>query len=101
MTYACMQGIVITGSKHDAFADDAWIVKLRRCIREQAKLGQRILGICFGAQLLAVALGGKAGSSPTHSLAVGHFGITNKLSCGRDLDNQRSHGYSGAEIFDI
>lgn len=58
-----LQGIVITGSKHDAFADDAWIVKLRAHMKKQADLNQRILGICFGAQLLAVALGGKAGPS--------------------------------------
>lgn len=55
------QGIVITGSKHDAFADDPWIVKLRQYMRQEADRGQRILGICFGAQLLAVSLGGKAG----------------------------------------
>ena len=56
-------GIVITGSKHDAFADDPWIVKLRSLMRREAERKQRILGLCFGAQLLAVALGGKAGNS--------------------------------------
>ena len=30
-------------------------------MRQEAARGQRILGICFGAQLLAVCLGGKAG----------------------------------------
>ena len=30
-------------------------------MKQEAARGQRILGICFGAQLLAVALGGKAG----------------------------------------
>ena len=55
------EGIVITGSKHDAFADDPWIVKLRYLMQREAARKQRILGLCFGAQLLAVALGGKAG----------------------------------------
>lgn len=54
-------GIVITGSKHDAFADDPWIVKLRYLMQREAARKQQILGLCFGAQLLAVALGGKAG----------------------------------------
>lgn len=30
-------------------------------MRRQGERGMKILGICFGAQLLAVALGGKAG----------------------------------------
>lgn len=57
-------GIVITGSKHDAFGDDPWIVKLRYLMKREAARKQQILGLCFGAQLLAVALGGKAGNSP-------------------------------------
>ena len=56
-----LQGIAITGSKHDAFAGDPWIVRLRECMQKQAAQGKKLLGLCFGAQLLAVALGGRAG----------------------------------------
>ena len=57
------QGIVITGSKHDAHGMDPWIVKLREVVKSEAQRGQMLLGLCFGAQLLAHALGGKSGES--------------------------------------
>lgn len=55
-----MPAVVITGSKHDAFAGDPLSVKL---MKREVRYGQRILGICFGYQLLAHALGGKAGET--------------------------------------
>lgn len=51
---------LITGSKHDAFADDAWIVRLRDYSRQLFEAGKPLVGICFGHQLLAHALGGRA-----------------------------------------
>lgn len=54
---------LITGSKADAFSDEPWIVRLRDYVRERFLAGDKLLGICFGHQLLAHSLGGHAGRS--------------------------------------
>ncbi|WP_037338097.1 glutamine amidotransferase-related protein [Saccharospirillum impatiens] len=52
---------LITGSQHDAFADDDWIVRLRAFCKDLYLAEKPMIGICFGHQLLAHALGGQAG----------------------------------------
>ena len=50
-------GVVVTGSKFDAHGEDAWIIELMRELRECHERRQRVLGICFGHQVLARSLG--------------------------------------------
>jgi len=52
-------GWIITGSKHGAYEDHAWIPPLEKLIREIHAEGQPMAGICFGHQIIAQALGGK------------------------------------------
>src|SRR5690606_8292453 len=54
---------VVTGSKADAFADEPWIVTLRAFLLARYQAGDKLLGICFGHQLLAHTLGGQVGRS--------------------------------------
>ena len=57
---------MISGSASDAFSDSSEIAGLRDLVVEAKKNGQKILGLCFGSQVAAHALGGKAGTLPTH-----------------------------------
>jgi GMP synthase (glutamine-hydrolysing) len=50
---------LITGSKYDAFADDEWVRSLREYARMLYARGKPLVGICFGHQLLAHALGAR------------------------------------------
>ncbi|KAI9258506.1 class I glutamine amidotransferase-like protein [Sporodiniella umbellata] len=52
--------IMITGSKHNAHDFDAWIVKLVEFVKttQQAYHDLKWVGICFGHQIIARALGG-------------------------------------------
>ncbi len=53
------EGWLVTGSKHGAYEDHDWIPKLEDFIREVYAANLPIVGICFGHQIMAQALGGK------------------------------------------
>lgn len=50
---------LITGSKAGVYENHAWIAPLITWVQNAFKQQSRLLGICFGHQLLAEALGGK------------------------------------------
>lgn len=49
---------VITGSPRGAYDSDPWIGELIQFIRDGVQAGKKFVGICFGHQVLAHALGG-------------------------------------------
>ncbi|ANK79674.1 MAG: hypothetical protein TEF_01845 [Rhizobiales bacterium NRL2] len=55
---------VHTGSRFGVYDDEPWIAPLKDFIRAAAEAGVPQLGICFGHQLAAEALGGRAEKSP-------------------------------------
>lgn len=54
---------VITGSPRGVYDSDPWIQELAQFIRDAYAAGRRLIGICFGHQILAHALGGHAEKS--------------------------------------
>ncbi|KAK4109120.1 class I glutamine amidotransferase-like protein [Canariomyces notabilis] len=53
-----IDAILITGSKHDAFADDEWILTLVEYVRKALVHPRvRVVGVCFGHQIVSRALG--------------------------------------------
>ncbi|KAL2343855.1 hypothetical protein Fmac_005140 [Flemingia macrophylla] len=58
-------GFVITGSSRDAHGDDQWVHHLLSLLRKLDSLNKKMLGICFGHQILGRALGGKVIRSPS------------------------------------
>lgn len=45
-------GFVITGSCKDAYGDDAWICELLTLLNKLQLMNKKILGICFGHQVI-------------------------------------------------
>ncbi len=70
VTYDCEGGVIpaspdecngwlITGSKHGVYEDHPWIPPLEAFIRDVYAQGVPLVGVCFGHQIIAQALGGK------------------------------------------
>ena len=51
----------MTPSSADAFGREPWLVQLRRVVGAAMQRGVRVLGVCFGHQLVATVLGAPVG----------------------------------------
>ncbi len=51
-------GWLITGSRHGVYEDHPWIAPLEALIRQIVEADKSLVGICFGHQIIAQALGG-------------------------------------------
>ncbi len=56
-------GFLITGSRHNAYDQQPWILQLMSWIQQCEQLQRPLAGICFGHQVIARALGGKVAKS--------------------------------------
>ncbi|MBL4807633.1 MAG: type 1 glutamine amidotransferase [Rhodobacteraceae bacterium] len=54
---------IITGSRHSAYEDLPWVDVLKEFLRQCMARKVPIVGICFGHQILAEAMGGKVEKS--------------------------------------
>jgi GMP synthase-like glutamine amidotransferase len=51
-------GILFSGSAHSASEDKKWILQTKSFIRELYRKRRKMVGICFGHQIIAESLGG-------------------------------------------
>lgn len=69
---------LITGSKHGVYEDHAWIPPLTQHIQDAYQANIPLVGICFGHQLIAQALGGTVVKSEKGwSLGVATYQLDN------------------------
>jgi GMP synthase-like glutamine amidotransferase len=91
-SYAVNQGVypteidshdayIITGSKSAIYDDEDWIKALKQYVLRLNAKNKKLIGICFGHQLIAEALGGHAG----------------KASCGWEIGVKQAVMFKGGD----
>lgn len=65
------QGFIISGSRASAYEKVDWIEDLKSYIRKLKHDGFKIIGICFGHQVIAQALGGEVRRATQKGLGAG------------------------------
>lgn len=72
---------LVTGSKADSFGTDPWIQTLKDYLLGRHARGDKLLGVCFGHQLLALLLGGKVGrASEGWGVGIHHYQVVTRAS---------------------
>ncbi len=70
-------GWIVTGSLHSAYEKLPWMLRLEAFIRDAIAANSPIVGICFGHQIMATAMGGVVEKAPSGKwgAAVHHYKV--------------------------
>jgi len=63
-SFDAYDAVLLTGSKADSFSDEPWVRELRRHVTALLQQRKKLLGICFGHQLIAHCLNAQVGRAP-------------------------------------
>lgn len=56
--------VLLTGSRADAFSQEPWVLALRQRVEQLLQADKKLIGVCFGHQLIALCLGAQVGRAP-------------------------------------
>ena len=56
--------VLLTGSRADSFSDEAWVVELRRQVTQLLEARKKMVGVCFGHQLIGLCMGAPVARAP-------------------------------------
>ena len=56
--------MLLTGSRADSFSQEPWVLALRAKVDALLKTKKKLIGVCFGHQLIALCLGAQVGRAP-------------------------------------
>lgn len=95
------EGWLITGSRHGCYEDHPWLPPLEALIRDIVAAEKPLIGVCFGHQVIAQALGGTV-EKYSGGWAVGRqeydFGEGHKVALNAWHQDQVTRRPEGAEV---
>ncbi|GAB4402292.1 MAG: amidotransferase [Rhodoferax sp.] len=56
--------VLLTGSKADSFSQEPWVLRLKSVTESLLGARKKLIGVCFGHQLIALCLGAPVGRAP-------------------------------------
>jgi GMP synthase-like glutamine amidotransferase len=63
-SFAPYDAVLLTGSKADSFSQEPWVLTLKDKVQALLDAKKKLVGVCFGHQLIALCLGAKVGRAP-------------------------------------
>jgi GMP synthase-like glutamine amidotransferase len=63
-SFDAYDAVLLTGSRADSFSDAPWVVALRHQVRQLLAAQKKMVGVCFGHQLIALCMGAPVSRAP-------------------------------------
>ena len=63
-SFDAFDAVLLTGSRADSFSDEPWVVELRKQVTALLRAQKKMVGVCFGHQLIALCMGAPVGRAP-------------------------------------
>ncbi len=63
-TFDAYDAVLLTGSRADCFSQEPWVLELRQKVKALLDAKKKLIGVCFGHQLIALCLGAQVGRAP-------------------------------------
>ena len=63
-SFDAYDAVLLTGSRADAFSTEPWVLTLRQKVEQLLQAKKKLVGVCFGHQLIGLILGARVGRAP-------------------------------------
>lgn len=63
-SFETYDAVLLTGSRADAFSQEPWVLTLRQKVEALLQAKKKLVGVCFGHQLIALCMGAQVGRAP-------------------------------------
>jgi GMP synthase-like glutamine amidotransferase len=63
-SFDAYDAVLLTGSRADSFSQDSWVLTLKEKVQSLLCAKKKLVGVCFGHQLIALCLGAKVNRAP-------------------------------------